>query len=473
VTLFKLAVELFGDTTPLQRDMALAEGIGKRGGDAAGKGFSDAFKKRQEDIKKTVAEVSGIAGAALIAAGGTLLAQAVAAGSETANLRRQLQGVYGDQEKARKAVEALQDLSSTSGFGSGVLNYGLRIAGKYNSVEEMRSALTKQLDAAAAIGVSASLFDAYRTNLGNLQTRGSSKAEADDIDQLLDAAPTAISRIAQALGITYEEANKKIRKEMSGDDILNALAKVGEMNKGAATGAAGRDIPGALSALTASTLQSFASTGELLNSVGAPLIVTVRDVANEFGKLNKFTGGGAGLVVGISLLAGGVWLTARAYQATFGTLIRFTSALEVASVALNGLSASSGRAAIAGTAGGAVASAGGGLAAGAAGAAAMAILPWVIATAVAAAVAIWAAKASSDDGKTNPSNSPLGNWIRKNFPGEASKTEAEKQAEALKENTKALRDVSSAVIGGSSRARAATSMLEVEFAMAAYLKGVA
>jgi hypothetical protein len=62
----------------------------------------------------------------------------------------------------------------------------------------------------------------------------------------------------------------------------------------------------------------------------------------------------------------------------------------------------------------------------------------------------------------------IGAWLggaNYKAPAEKAAKVAEKQADATKENTQALRDLKSSLVGGGSRARTAASLLEREYAL--------
>ena len=476
MNVFSLLVEIFGDTKPLERDLQRAGSVAQKAGADAGDKFAKEFERQQERINGTVKSAFGVAGMSLVAAGAGLFSRAISEGAEAMGIRRQLTGVYQDSAKAQQALEALQDTAAATGYGSGVVNLGLKIAGRYNSVEELQAALGKQIDAAAAMGVTPQKFNEYQINIEQLQMRGNNKAEMEDVKQLLNAAPTAISRIAQAMNLSYADAQKKLYS-MSGNDILKVLEKIGEQNKGGAAAAALSTLPGAADAVAKVFSQSLAPTGELLNRGLLPLATMTFYAAQGFNDINKATHGGAGLVVGMSLLAAGVFVTAKAYNVTFGTLVRFTAALEAATLALNGVSVTSGRAA-AGSAIGGVGNALGG--AGIGGLVARiapiigAAIPYIVGAALVAITGYGLYRFSKVMGG-DVSDSGLQKFAKSGgFTSDPSRaTEQKRHIEAVEQNTKALQDVRASMLGGGSRAKGMASILEGEFAMSQFLRGVA
>lgn len=355
-TLASLAIELGVDLSQLRSGFTRAVSDAKSAGGEAGDAFTKAFHSPILQSMYRLQSMIGVASDAVQffgAASGSRVA------AEFGDYRRQLVGIAGDASKAERAFKALQNTAMKSNFDTGqVEQFGVSLAGRYGDVDRASREVQQTVDAAQVAGVQNSNFNAFQTNMRDIQNKGDNKIERPDLEQLRRYAPTLSAAMARAYGISVAEASKKI-EGATGNELSNMILQLGQRNVGAADRASGSDPY----KVAANTVDSFNTamepTGRIVNEALLPLALIAKNTVEQFGQLNAATGGGAGLV---AMVAGGsvaVRFFGGGLRAATTTVGGFTAALAEATIALNTKSAADGVKTSAGAVGTAASASGG------------------------------------------------------------------------------------------------------------------
>jgi hypothetical protein len=386
------------------------------------------------------------------------------AGSEMAYFRRQLTGMTGDAQKAQSMLDGLVRIANTTAFDNNdIFQLATNALGSGTKAEDLLPQTERLTDAAASMGIrDMAVFRRFSRNLFDIRGK-EGEAGQRDVNELIRQAPQFAFQAAKIMGTDVAGAREQIQS-MSGKDLFNLVEKVGAQNKGSAA-AMGLSDPFVAAANAVGQFNAaMAPTGELINKFLTPLMGLGIKAVELFGKFNTLGGGIPGLVAGLMVVRGAINL--------------HTAAMARASLALNGLAASAGRASMAqglGAVGGVTGKGVGGVA----GKGIMSKIPLSLPDMIIAATAAGFAGASSLD------KSEIGKWIPKGLVfggggqlfevfksidmltgGKASEALGmESAAKDLKEAAKDLKDATADGYGYGKRGKHVMSTIEAGYAL--------
>ncbi len=258
--------------------------------------------------------------------------------------KRNLTRIDGSATNAADAFERLISAANTSSYDAvEVLDLGVRNASRLGSALEGAKRTGQLLDLATVFGVRRGGFDAFNVNLDQMFNKTDGQVNQVDVRQMLFRGPLALSAISQTLGVSLDEARKRLYSA-NGKQMQEILLAVAERNRGAAESAANADPFVALSNTAERFRNAMAPTGKALNQVLLLLLPLANGVGTAFDKLNTFTGGVFGLVAVLGIGVLGYYRTVRAATAAIGSINLLT-------LSIQRLAGASGSAAVANTAG--------------------------------------------------------------------------------------------------------------------------
>lgn len=519
----------------LQRAMSQSQSGGARAGGLWGSQFASAMSQKLGGIN--LQGIGGGLLSGLLSGGaGIGLAdisrRALAASGTITQYGNALRAIEPSADKANAAVKELLDLGTRTGLGGDVLEFATRLADRSGDVGGAVISAKKQINALAALRTNPAEFKELQTNLGQIFNRGDKKVEAEDFQQLRDRAPLLFTEAAKALGVSAKQAEQKVRN-MTGNEFQALFEKIGEANQGMAEKLAGNTIPGAMKKIENAFFVGLAPSVRAVERLVLPVAGAIGTAAEQFGKLNEATGGAAGIagLAGVAALgirsgknalqnglplpglAGGMGLSGMTVRAT----TVYVSGGVVPGAGPAGQTIMPGAPGATGTGskignfmrgpGGSITAIGLGLGAAAAGeklgsqsgffsqffgamlkgAGTGAALGVPFGGPIGGGIGgvVGGAGAGYQFLAENSPKNPLlnlfgllgiGTYAKNMLTPDAKKPESEKRnetVEALKENTRALRDVNVQVLGGGERTERAASRLAGEFAMSRFLAGIA
>jgi len=332
--LAQFAVEFFSDFSRIDRDLKRAEKKGEEGGRRMASAFHDEMRRTLSGGANASA-LGGVIGNSLQGAAGIGLMVASfrglkAASDSAANLgfyRRQLTGIAGDATKAAAAMKELSDAATATNFDTDqVFSLGVGMSNKFGDVKKGSQVTTNLLDAAAASGVENRNFNDFQSVLTGIASRGNEMIPLESLEALKRAAPTLNSNVQKTLGLSASQTEMRLRG-MTGNQLLTTLQNVGINNKGAAAAQAGADPQSIAANILDDIKVGLAPTGDLVNTALIPLANGLKAVTGAARAANDATGGTAGLVVGVGLLAGGIALTVGPAIAAYRAVLTLSGAI--------------------------------------------------------------------------------------------------------------------------------------------------
>lgn len=242
--------------------------------------------------------------------------------------QRNLTRIDGSATNAAAAFERLLAAANASSYDAvEVLDLGVRNASRLGSALEGAKRTGQTLDLATVFGVRRAGFDQFNINLDQMFNKTNGQVNQVDVRQMLFRGPLALSAISQALGVSLDEARKRLYSA-NGKQMQEILLSVAERNKGAAARAAAADPFVALSNTAERFRNAMAPTGKALNATLLFLLPVADGIATAFDRLNRVTGGAAGLfaVLGIGVLA--YYRTVRAATTAIGSINLLSAAIQ-------------------------------------------------------------------------------------------------------------------------------------------------
>jgi hypothetical protein len=335
------AVEFEADLSRVQAGMAQGISWGRVYGEGMASSFAGGFSSASGAINM----LQGIKGQFASVGQGLSEIFGMKAGAEMAYFRRQLTGMTGDAQKAQTMLDGLVKIANTTAFDNNdIFQLASNALGSGTKAEDLLPQTERLTDAAASMGIrDMAVFRRFSRNLFDIRGK-EGEASQRDVNELIRQAPQFAFQAAKIMGTDVAGARQQIQS-MSGQDLFNLVEKVGAQNKGSAV-AMGLSDPFVAAANAVGQFNAaMAPTGEMLNRFLMPIMGLGIKALDLFGKFNALGGGIPGLVAGLVIVRGAINL--------------HTAAMGRATLALNGLAASAGRAGMAQGVGGGLGATGG------------------------------------------------------------------------------------------------------------------
>lgn len=310
-------VTIGANTAPLQAAMSGAMRQAAAQGQAAGAQFGGGFMNRFGSAiggggglvgrLGGLAGVAGLASGAFMALGGAVdffSENAMKPAAELGRYRHYLQSISGDATTAGRAFNMLGDFATKTSYGfEDIFSLGIRFGGQSGDVMGGAQQAIDVANAAAMQGVRPEMFDLFRRNLEQNATRDR-KLTIPDLEQAKRYAPLMVDQFAKFLGVTNEEATKRIRS-MTGKEWTQMQIEMGRANPNAAANLGAMDPFTAMGNVKESMRWGLSASGGLANALLTPLITRGLDpMVDAFAQMNVATGG-TGLFTTLSQMLSG------------------------------------------------------------------------------------------------------------------------------------------------------------------------
>lgn len=324
------AVEFEADLSRVQAGMQQGLSWSRLYGGEMARGFASEFA----NVSGAVDMLQGIKGRFASTAQGLSEIFGMKAAADIGYYRRQLIGLVGDASKAEQMLSQITQIANTTSFAnSDIFAMVNGIIGTGSSPDQAMGETAAILDAVASSGTrDMATFRRFARNLTDLRL-SPGEPEKQQVMQSLRAAPLIGKQAADTLGVSQPEAMNRMMS-MSGEELYQLFVQIGQRNKGRAAAEGMADPFQAAANAVDQFNTAMAPTGEMLNRLLTPIVALGGGALQTFGKFNALAHGLPGLILGVGIITGAY----RLHTATIGR----------ATLALNALAASAGRAAATG-----------------------------------------------------------------------------------------------------------------------------
>lgn len=196
-------IEIRGDLTPFQRDMAQAKSIAMRDGSAIGSSIANTFNRAVGPSRALAMGVLGVGAAAGVAG---LKAISLAGQMEQSEIA--FTTMLGSAEKAEKFLDELFQFAAKTPFEfTGLQTASRQLLAFGFGAKEIVPMMTNIGDAVAALGGGEFEIQRVTRALGQMQAKG--KVSAEEMMQLAELGIPAWKMLADGIGVSVPEAMER------------------------------------------------------------------------------------------------------------------------------------------------------------------------------------------------------------------------------------------------------------------------